>query len=166
MLGVHIRYKTPQLPITNLAATSPSAAPAPTQPPCPTPSWPINTSQSLVTDGCKGQQGLARAGRGLAKVRLLWHGLSVCQNAGGWVACGHPLLPPSTPPKSGLWLQVKKPGWRDSVVIPDQSPRIYVFGLLSTPLHLLGKCAVLSHGGGNVQNKHRALMNLASRQLW
>lgn len=73
-------FKTPKLPITNLAATSPT--PAPTQPPHPTPSWPINTSQSLVTDGCKGQQGLARAGRGLAKVRQGQRGVWDCCDMG------------------------------------------------------------------------------------
>lgn len=57
--------KAPQSPITNPGA--PSTTPA--LPPHPTPPWPINTSQSPVTDGCRGQQGLAGAGRGLAKVR-------------------------------------------------------------------------------------------------
>lgn len=44
-----------------------------------------------------------------------------------------------------------------SVVIPDQSLRIYVFRLTQHPpprVHLLWKCAALSHGGGDVQSKH------------
>lgn len=82
----------------------------PTQAPPPHPShpWPINTSQCPVTDGCRGQWRLPRVGRGLTKVRpgtggglgLLWHGLSVCQYAGGWVACGlHPPAPTPYFPK-------------------------------------------------------------------
>lgn len=67
-------YKALHLPITDPGAPSPTPAP----PPHPTPPWPINTSQSPVTDGCRGQQGLARAGRGLAKVRPGHRGVWDC----------------------------------------------------------------------------------------
>lgn len=61
----------------------PNPYPSPT--PHPTPPQPINTSQSPLTDGRRGQQGLAGAGRGLAKVRP-GHG-------GVWDCCDMACLP-------------------------------------------------------------------------
>lgn len=55
--------------------------------PHPTPPWPINTSQGPVTDGCRGQQRLAGAGRGFAKVRLGHRGV--------WDCCDMACLPVS-----------------------------------------------------------------------
>lgn len=72
------RVQSYPLPIEALKSYySPSPSPDCTRP--------INTSQSPVTDGCRGQQGLGGVERGFAKVRLghrgclrlLWHGLSI-----------------------------------------------------------------------------------------
>lgn len=54
MLGIHILSKLLNSECKDPKSYSPQ---------------PINTSQSPVTDGGKGQQGLAGSGRGLTKVR-------------------------------------------------------------------------------------------------
>lgn len=65
-----------KLRVTHYQFKSWSAPDAP--PHHPTAFWPINTSQSPVTDGCRGQRGLGGVKRGFAKVRLGHRGVWDC----------------------------------------------------------------------------------------
>lgn len=123
---------------------------------------PINTSQSPVTDGCRGQQGLGGVERGFAKVRL-GHGvfeivvtwpvfLSMCRwMSSMWAATpsSHPILSQSQGFDCRSESQDGGIPWSSQT----NPPRICAFGLLSTPLHLLWKRAALSHGGSGPPKK-------------
>lgn len=111
--------------------------------------------QQMVAGVSRGREGVARLGWGTGVFRIVVT-RPVCLSVCRWMRSMWPVTPPPTL-KSGLWVKVKKPGWRDSLVSPDQSPRIYMVSLLSNP-HTPCTCSgtVLSCEGGMALSKQRA----------
>lgn len=150
-------YKFPQSSsVAHHQSRSPNPYPTPT--PHPTPVQPINTSQSPVTDGCRGQQGpwggwlrLDR-GTGVFGIVVTWPVcLSVCRWMSSMWPCGLQSPPPTLySPKVRALIAGQEARMEGFCGHPRPNP------LLSTPSHLLWKSAALSCGGGNGQSKHRA----------
>lgn len=140
-------------------------SPDPSTPPHSHSPQPINTTQGPVTDGCRGHQGLAGAGRGLVKVRpgtgvfrivVTW---AVCLSMCRWMSsmwpCG--LQPPSQHTLIVRALVAgQEAGMEGFSSLSNTTPQNLQVRLTQHPLTpALEKCSAKAREGGR-QSKHRA----------